>query len=342
MRIALAFVAAALLVSSAATAAPEITIGVLPLKGRAPKPFRVDATDILEQSITGLPDVRVVSFDNVADILGQDAARRIEACLDDACVRRATSGVRTDVLVVGEVEVEETFVLRLRLLDTATTGPPRVRVTRAIEGGRSGLVQAVASAVADLFPKRSQTAQGTIVVAANRANATVHVDGKVAATTADQATEGAYRAVVKVRPGAHRVVVAADGHHPVERTADVIVGQRTVVDFALEKNRSNSPLVLGGVGAVLLGAAVVVGATTKATADEWDAACAGVRCDEGYTRARYESDADAVSRGRFVTNGLLVAGSVALVGAVVWYFVDPGETPDFAIDGEGRVVGWSW
>ena len=74
MRIALAFVAAALLVSSAATAAPEITIGVLPLKGRAPKPFRVDATDILEQSITGLPDVRVVSFDNVADILGQNLA----------------------------------------------------------------------------------------------------------------------------------------------------------------------------------------------------------------------------------------------------------------------------
>ncbi len=323
------------------TAAP-VGVGVVPIRGDAAGTSRRAATIALEEALGDLPDLEVVSLSNLGELLGEDAARRLEACTDDACLRSATAKVKTDRLVVGTLDLEEQLVLRVRLIDTATSATSatgsRVRVSREIPPGARGIAQAVSAVVADLFPERFAAAKGLLVVSANLAGANVFVDGELAGTTA--ANEAGFMTVVRAKPGKRAIVVEARGHAPSSATAEVLLGQRTAVTVELEKNRSTRPLLLGGIGLAAVAAGVIVGVTTKNTVDGWEAACGGGPCDEGFTRERYARDESAVGRGTLVTNGLLVAGAAAVIGAVVWYVLDPGE--DLVVDGSGAVVGWTW
>ncbi|MEQ9502038.1 MAG: PEGA domain-containing protein [Deltaproteobacteria bacterium] len=320
-------------------AAPSLGVGVVPIRGDAAGTSRRAATIALEEALGDLPDLEVVSLSNLGELLGEDAARRLEACTDDACIRSATAKVKTDRLVVGTLDLEEQLVLRVRLIDTATSATgSRVRVSREIPPGGRGIAQAVSAVVADLFPERFARAKGLLVVSANLAGANVFVDGQLAGTTA--ANESGFMTVVRVKPGKRQIVVEARGHSPASATAEVLLGQRTAVAVELEKNRSVRPLILGGIGLAAVATGVIVGVTTKNTVDGWDAACGGGPCDEGFTRERYARDESAVGRGTLVTNGLLVAGAAAVIGAVVWYVLDPGE--DLVVDGSGAVVGWTW
>lgn len=320
-------------------AAPTVGVGVVPIRGDAAGTSRRAATIALEEALGDLPDLEVVSLSNLGELLGEDAARRLEACTDDACLRSATAKVKTDRLVVGTLDLEEQLVLRVRLIDTATSATgSRVRVSREIPPGGRGIAQAVSAVVADLFPERFARAKGLLAVSANLAGANVFVDGQLAGTTA--ANESGFMTVVRVKPGERQIVVEARGHSPASATAEVLLGQRTAVAVELEKNRSVRPLILGGIGLAAVATGVIVGVTTKNTVDGWDAACGGGPCDEGFTRERYARDESAVGRGTLVTNGLLVAGAAAVIGAVVWYVLDPGE--DLVVDGSGAVVGWTW
>lgn len=329
---------AASLVPTAASAKP-LAVGVVPIRGEASGTKRREVTQAIEQALGDLPDLSVVSLENLGAVLGEDAANRLEACHDDPCVRAATREVRTDRLVVGELDLEEKLVLRIRLLDTATTSPARVRITRDVPPGPRGLAQAASAIVSDLFPERAKAARGLLAVAANVDEANVYVDGTLVGTTSG-GPDGVYRALVRVPAGKRAVTVEARGHFATTTSAEVLLGERTDVAVELDKNRSSSPLILGGVGLAALAIGTIVGVTTKSTVDGWSSACAGARCDEGFTRARYATDESAVSRGAVVTNGLLIAGSAAVIGAFVWYLLDPGE--DVVVDASGAVVGWAW
>lgn len=336
------FLSALVLVPSAAFGAEEIVAGVVPVSGSASAKLRVRATQTIETSLKGLPGIQVVSFTGAAGLLGSDKTAKISTCIDDPCIREATKLVNTDVLIVPELDLEDSLVLRIRLLDTATTAPPRVRVTKNVTGGETGLGQAISAAITELFPERAKSALGTLEIVADYEGALVFVDGDEVARLDEPPIDGPRRAVLRVQPGTRRIEVRAEGHFPYETEAEVIVGQLSTIEVSLEKNRSNGPVLLAGAGVVAGISAMVFGLSAQTTADQWAENCTFTQCAEGFTRMRYEADEKAVPRFRVLANTMLVVSAATLVGALVWYVLDPGQTPEFTADVESAAMGWSW
>lgn len=314
---------AGLLGAPAAAAAPPTVVAVVPIGGDADGGSRLEATATLERALGGLEGVEVVSLRGLDALVGADALEALLACgEDDACLRRGVARVRTDHLVAGTLDAERN--LRLRLVDSATTaGPPRVRVSRQVGYSDAELRQGVTAAALELFPERADAAFGTLALEGGEPGARVLVDGEEAGA---MSLEAPPRAVLRVRAGARDVRVLAPGHEAFEARADVLLGQTARLQVELTKNRSPGPLFLAGGGAVALGVATALAFAVQARADDWEAGCpTGMACAEGFTRARYESDGDFVTGGRWAANSLFVVGGAALVGAAVWYLLDPGQ-----------------
>lgn len=321
---ALAFVAFAVSTGSVGTAhaAEPLRVGLVPLDGDAPAPLRSRATEVLRSALLGIPDLEVTTFDDMDRLFGPGAAARLEACADDGCIRRELARVKTDVLALGSLSLDGT--LRLRLVDSATTAKgAKVRVSRSTELTDPAVVQAVTAAALELFPERADGSFGLLALEGGVAGAEVLVDG---ASAGQLSLEAPPKANLRVPIGKRTVKILAPGHAPYETEVEVTVGQRTSLAVSLDKNRSSGPLYLAGGGLVAAGAALTLGLLVNQRASNWEDGCSLTGpCDSGFTRARYDSDQAFVDGGRIGTNVLWAAAGTALVGAIVWFFVDPGE-----------------
>ncbi len=275
------------------------------------------ATELLLETLRGLEGLRVVSLADPDAVLGPGSAARLAACADDACRVSALGSLAGPALLVGEIAGGRS--VRLRLVDTASTAGARAiaRVSTAITAGDGGLRRAVIEAVEELFPTLSAQRMGSLSVRADVDGAAVFLDRRPIGLAP---VEG-----LRVGAGPHSVRVEAAGHAPFEATVEVQLGADTEVAASLSKNRSLWPLYLGA-GAVGAGAVgLILGLSAQDTADAWATGCAAASCASGFTRARYDADQDAVAVKRTTANALFaVAGGLA-VGAIVYWFADPGE-----------------
>jgi len=317
------WLAAALLLGGSAQAESNLVLGVAPLTGEADGASRELASQVLMDALRSLPGVEVVSLAGLDQLLGAGASASLAACKDaDPCVRRATGRVRTDRLVLGSLSQERT--LRLRLIDSSTTAEGAlVRVSRQVGLSDEALRREVSTAALELFPQLADSSFGTLILQGGLPGATVMVDGQPNGTLSMQAPP---RASLRLSPGEHFVEVLSPGHASFTESVTVLVGQRTDVQVSLSKNRSNGPLYLAGGGVALAGVAVALGLAVNSRANRWQDGCpTDMACQPGFTPQRYASDESFVRGGRAATTGLWAVAGAAIVGSIVWFFVDPGE-----------------
>lgn len=303
--------------------APAEVVGVVPLVGEVDGTSRARATEHLITALGGLEGLEVVALSGLDALLGPGQAAALSACgLDEACVRTRVARVRTDRLLLGALDPEGN--LRLRLVASATTAPgSRVLVSRQVPLDEPGLQAGLTAAALELFPERADQAFGRLVLQGGLPDAAAWLDGAPAGALSLEAPP---RLALRVRAGRHAVRVLAPGHAVFEAEVEVPVGQRVVLEVRLSKNRSAGPLYLAGGAVVLAGVATALGVAVNARASGWEGACPpGGACEAGYTRARFEADTDFVEGGRTATNALWGVAGTALVGAALWYFMDPGE-----------------
>lgn len=304
-------------------APPAVVVGVAPIAGQADAVRRQRATQILQDALSGLPGLSVVSLAGLDQLVGPGPAAALAACKnEDACVRAVAQRVRTDQLVIGELDPELT--LRLRLIDSATTAAgPLVRVSRQVGASDSELRQAVTAAALELFPERVQGSFGTLELVGGQPGAAIFIDDEPQGELSMQAPP---QAALRLQAGLHKVKVVAPGHSHFQASIDITVGQRSTVEVQQSKNRSNGPLYLVGGGAAAAGVALALGLAVQARANGWKDACAtGMPCAADFTRARYESDDAFVQGGGAAATGLWVVAGAAIVGGIVWFIMDPGE-----------------
>jgi hypothetical protein len=243
-------------------------------------------------------------------------------------VVRTTRKIATDRIVIGSLDVEGgRTLLRLRLIESSTSaGAPVARVSREVGGGEEPLRTAVSLSVLELFPERAEQSVGTVEIVGARPGARIVVDGEKSASVPIDAVDPAAPAVLKLPPGLHEIRVSAPGYFPRTERAQVLVGQRTRLVFDLDKNRSNGPLILGGLGVAAGVGGAILGALVAKRAGDWEDACpARMPCAPGFTRERYVSDGRAIDQQRTAANILYGVAGAAVLGAVVWFFVDPGS-----------------
>jgi hypothetical protein len=312
--------------------ASELRVGVIPFSGNADPTARTQATQIFMDALAGMRGIAVVSFANVDAVLGPAAKRALDECKDDRCLISATAGIKTDGLAIGSIDEEGSrTILRVRLVKTSSDAQTVGRVSRDISLESDALRAEVSQTALELFPDHAKASVGMLEIHGALPGARIVVDGKQSATVPLNPTDPNAPAVLRLPPGTHQIRVTAEGHYPVTERAEVLAGQRTRVRIDLDKNRSNGPLILGGIGAAAGIAGAVLGVVVKSKADDWDEACAGgTACAAGFTRERYEDDGQAIDRGRTVANVLYGVAGAAAISAVIWYFLDPGSDPEVA------------
>jgi hypothetical protein len=320
--IAVCAVLAASFAAPALAAPPKLVVGVAPVAGQADGASRYAATQILHDALRGLPALKVIALSGLDQLAGAGTSAALLACGDnDACVRGVASQVRTDRLVVGALDAER--ILRLRLIESSSTSAgPLVRVSMSVGLSDSELLHAVTNAALELFPKLADQSYGTLALQGGLPGAALFVDGE---PTGELPMSAPANATLRVRAGQRRIKLLAPGHAPFEATVDIIVGQRFLLDVTMSKNRSPGPvyLAIGGLAAAGVGAAV--GALVYRRANGWSDACQpAMPCSPGYSRDRYESDRSFIDGGSSVSTALSVGAGLALVGAAVWYLLDPG------------------
>jgi hypothetical protein len=305
--------------------ASELRVGVLPFVGSHPTACD-EATKIFSETLGSLRGIAVVELANIDAVL-PGAKQKLEACKDDPCLVSATSGIKTDGLAVGTLDDEAgRTVLRIRLVRTSSEAPTVARVTRDVLLEPEVFAAAVAQSALDLFPENAKASVGTLEVHGLIPGARIVVDGKMSASVPLDPIHPGAPAVLKLAPGSHQIRVSASGHYPTTERAQVSAGQRTRLVVDLQKNRSSGPLILAAIagGAAITGA--IIGGVAKTKADNWSEACAGGQpCAVGFTRERYDVDRGAIARERTVANALFGVGGAAAIGAVIWFFIDPGS-----------------
>jgi hypothetical protein len=323
MRIALA--AAASLFPCASFAA-DLDVGVMMLSGGAPPADRSLATQSIIDTLGALSGIRVVSLAQIGAVLGPAVAEALAVCADDPCVVRTTKTIAMGAVVLGELEDEGTGrVLRIRAIETSSAARTIARVARTVA---EPLAQAASLAAVELFPEQASASVGTLEIAGALPGARIVVDGRMSATMPLSSTNPDAPAILKLPPGSHEIRLSAPGHHPLIERAEVRVGQRTRLEVDLDKNRSNGPFILGGIGLAAGAAGGILGAVVASRAAGWRDACpVGEPCAPGFTRERYESDDRSIAQQRTVANALYGVAGAAVIGAVIWFFVDPGSDP---------------
>ncbi len=307
----------------AVAAKPKLVVGVAPIAGQADGASRSAATKILQDALRGLPALKVISLAGLDSLAGAGTAAELLACADDdTCARNVAARVRTDRLVVGALDAERT--LRLRLIESSSTAAgPLVRVSMSVGLSDSELLHAVTKAALELFPALANLSYGTLVMHGGLPGAAIFIDGVASGQLPMSAPANS---AVRLRAGTRQIKLLAPGHASLEATVDILVGQRFLLDVAMAKNRSSGPTYLAAGGLAAGGVAALLGALVYRRAGAWGDACQpAMPCDAGYSRDRYDSDKSFIDGGRNVSTALSVGAGLALVGAAVWYLMDPGS-----------------
>jgi hypothetical protein len=300
-----------------------ITLVVNPLEGTAGDADKEQGTQILTGAFSGMEGVRVIPATSLSEVPGVQEA--LDACPkdDDACKARAFSVIRADGVVTAQFDVQgRRGIVRLALISTSTRGLVSSRVSRDFpEGGGKLAFQSLLTEMAsELLPEQAKKSLGTIVFRGGEEGAALAIDGALT----DTLKEG--DSMLRVRPGEHQVRVTMKGRRPFETKVGVVVGQRTDVDVDLAKIRSNTPLVLGGIGVAAAIGGTLLGIAAKHIQSNWENGCPmGQACALGFTRDKYNLDRTTLNLEKGSADGLWVVSGIAIAAAAVWFLLDPGS-----------------
>lgn len=277
-------------------------------------------TNQLVNAVRGVRGLEVVDLREVRRAFGERALASALACARKPCPDHSATGpLGWEEIIIGELR-PEARTLRLTLIRPGPEGPSeRVRVASSYAEGE--LPSALQAGVAELFPVRVARSGSVVRVENLPAGAQLKLD--------DESPVPAQGALAERRlpPGAHRVEVRAPGREPWTEAFMVRLGEPLRLRAELPKRRSLGPWLLGGGGLLAAGAGLALGVAAQQRADDWAEGCpSGGACGPGFTRERYLADQDAIGLENGAAAGLLAAGAAAVVGAVVWWLVDPGHS----------------
>lgn len=293
-------------------AQPVVVVG---LEGSASPELRARTHTLLVEALRGVEGLSVVALPDPSAMLGPDTQARWRACADDACRVALLGAVVRGDLVLGALEARSGGGrLELRVV-TASTAVAITRVSRDVSTPLDRRLPAVVlEAAGQLFPARRLVATAPLTVIADE-GAELTLDGR-ALGRAPVPTQA-------VPLGEHTVVAALPDGRRAEASVVLELGTPQSLTLSLGAARTAWPWLVAGGAVALAGGGLGLGLVADATASDWSSACpAGERCAAGYTRERYDADADAVALHSGLSTGLWIGAGVALTAAVVWWIIE--------------------
>ena len=294
-------------------AQPVVVVG---LDGSAPPALRTRAHALLVEALRGAEGLSVVALPDPAATLGPETMARWQACTDDACRVALLSGVVRGDLVLGALEQRAGGGARLELrVVTASAAVAVSRVSRDLPGPlERRLPAAILEAAGQIFPGRRLAPTVPLTVTVDE-GAEVTVDGRAIG-----------RAPLPPQPvalGAHTIVATLPDGRRAEAAVVIELGTPISLTLSLGSKRTVWPWVVAGGAVALAGGGLGLGLAADGVASDWAAACpAGASCAAGFTRERYDADADTVALQGGLSTGLWIGAGVALTAAVVWWIIE--------------------
>ncbi len=269
--------------------------------------------EVLLAAIAGRDALRLVGKEEIQAALGHDDAASLGCLAAPACLGQL--GVQLglgELVAVTLGRREGGFAFDLGRFDPRT-GERLAHVFREVDADEVGALADAMLAALSASEEVPPAAAARVVLTVAPHHATVRIDGRVVATSD----------AIELSPGAHRLVVHADGFVSVERTLELSPGERRDVDVALASNALPPPpatesprderrapwtviaIASGGlaVGAGALGLGLGVRSQRAV--------------DEGVTRAEALAQVEARRRDARIANVGWVVGSAALATAAV-------------------------
>lgn len=281
---------------------------------------------------------RVLTPDQVRNVLGEDAPAKLAACPDAACRAALLKPLGVARAFGGSLSQNETsYVVDLWLVDVAN-GRLVAHLARSVLIASRRLEKDMSEAIPTMLSGREE----------ENGELALHVSPAASLVTIDDAPVGGGTDIRRsLEPGKHRVVVQADGYLTLERWVQVVPSQIVRLDEQLiptsghiaeaeaetpaaaakgakpEEHRSfRIPVatwVTLGVSAAVFGTGLYFGLTANGLdhqAGQFD----GNGVDQGLTRAQaVQGQTDAQ-----VGNYLFIGAGVVLVAAIVIAIVTPG------------------
>ena len=185
-------------------------------------------TQILSAELKKIEGARVIGRDDIKAMLDLEADKQLLGCADDtSCLAEIGAALGVQYLVAGHVgRIAETYLVSLRLIDPNTVSVVN-RITESFVGPEDQLVGAVRFGARDLVGVAS-SAQGSLALSADQADAEVYVDG---------VARGALplEPIAALAPGRHSLRVVKEGF--LEYSGDFYVdpGGTTELGISLEE-----------------------------------------------------------------------------------------------------------
>ena len=258
----------------------------------------------------------------VASPLPPEATNKLIDCFvieDTSCARKVVESQATTATVVfARVEVADNAATSMR--DVTITaywferGSDPVAEKRSCDKCTDTALHETGDALMSALAGSSRKTVGQIKITSRPDGAHITIDGRPSGVTPLE---------VVLAPGAHQIVLGADGRSDVTRSVTVAQGTNPPIDVALGVpggSRGKLPLAVMGGGAALLVTGVILFATSETDTGE---------------KFEYR-DTKPLGIG-LMAGGLAVAG----VGAYLWFVKKPADSaPVVAILPTGAYVGW--
>lgn len=298
--------------SSESSARPRVGVMVLAVSAEDAA-LAEGLGEVLLAAIAGRDALRLVGKEEIQAALGHDDAASLGCLAAPACLGQL--GVQLglgELVAVTLGRREGGFAFDLGRFDPRT-GVRLAHVFREVDADEVGALADAMLAALATSEETAAPASARVVLTVEPRHATVLIDGVVVATSD----------AIELSPGAHRLEVRAEGFVSVERSLELVAGERRDVDVALasialppppdaqrpiEERRAPWTVIAIASGGVAVGAgALALGLGVRSQRD----------VDEGLTRAEALAQVEARRRDARIANAGWVVGSAALATAVV-------------------------
>jgi len=193
------------------------------LEGDVDPAIGTQLTSRYSELIAKLPDVVVISPDDVRALLQNEANKQLAGCTEDSCLAEVAGALGADVVVTGRVgRIGDGFAVSLTAVD-ARKVRSLGRANETWRGDSIALLELAGPMVDRLFAGDGAELTGTLEVSGALAGSRILLDDQVRGTApAGQMGD--------IAIGAHWLQVVAEGRQPFARAIIVKRGQLTSIE----------------------------------------------------------------------------------------------------------------
>lgn len=192
------------------------------LEGDVDPAIGTQLTSRYSELIAKLPDVVVISPDDVRALLQNEANKQLAGCTEDSCLAEVAGALGADVVVTGRVgRIGDGFAVSLTAVD-AKKVRSLGRANETWRGDSIALLELAGPMVDRVFLTGGEELTGALEVSGAIDGSRILLDDQVRGTAPAGQMAG-------IPIGAHRLQVVADGRVPYERSVIVRRGQLTSV-----------------------------------------------------------------------------------------------------------------